>query len=90
VPLLHGGGSPLKFIEALAYGLPVIAARHAAGLLEDGTPDEHFLVAADPAGFAEAVSYLFEDVGRARRLGAAGRALAERSYSVEALASLLA
>jgi glycosyltransferase involved in cell wall biosynthesis len=90
VPLLHGGGSPLKFIEALAYGLPVIAARHAAGLLEDGTPDEHFLVAADPARFAEAVSCLFEDVGRARRLGAAGRALAERSYSVEALASLLA
>jgi glycosyltransferase involved in cell wall biosynthesis len=89
VPLLHGGGSPLKFVEALAYGLPVIATRHAAGLLEDGTPGEHFLVAADPAGFAEAVSFLFEDVERGRRLGAAGRELAEGGYSIDALASLL-
>ncbi len=33
VPLLQGGGTPLKLIEALAYGLPVIATpRAAAGL----------------------------------------------------------
>jgi polysaccharide biosynthesis protein PslH len=89
VPLLHGGGSPLKFVEALAYGLPVIASRHAAGLLEDGIPDEHFLLAADPAEFADAVSALFEDRQRARTLGAAGRKLAERSYSIDALATLL-
>jgi polysaccharide biosynthesis protein PslH len=89
VPLLHGGGSPLKFIEALAYGLPVIASRHAAGLLEYGVPTEHFLLAADPPGFAEAVSVLFEDRRRARTLGAAGRKLAERNYSIDALARLL-
>jgi glycosyltransferase involved in cell wall biosynthesis len=89
VPLLRGGGSPLKFVEALAYGLPVIATRHAAGLLEDAIPNEHFLLAADPAEFARAVSSLFEDVGVAGRLGAAGRGLAERSYSIDALATLL-
>jgi glycosyltransferase involved in cell wall biosynthesis len=89
VPLLHGGGSPLKFVEALAYGVPVITTRHAGGLLEDGTPNEHFLVAADAAGFAHAVSLVFEDRLRARRLGAAGRMLAERSYSIDALARLL-
>jgi glycosyltransferase involved in cell wall biosynthesis len=79
----------LKFVEGLAYGLPVVASRHAAGLLEDATPNEHFLVAADPAEFARGVISLFEDRFWARRLGAAGRALAERSYSIDALATLL-
>ena len=89
VPLLHGGGSPLKFVEALAYGLPVIATPHAAGLLEEGGANEHFLVAADGPEFARAVSSLLDDPGRAGRLGAAGRELAERSYSIDALATLL-
>jgi hypothetical protein len=89
VPLLHGGGSPLKFVEALAYGLPVIASRHAAGLLEDATANEHFRLAADPVEFARAAISLFEDRPRARRLGAAGRALAEQSYSIDALGRLL-
>jgi glycosyltransferase involved in cell wall biosynthesis len=89
VPLLRGGGSPLKFVEALAYGLPVIATSHAAGLLEHANQNEHFLVAGDPAAFAYAVSSLFEDRPRAREVGAAGRRLAEQRYSIEALATLL-
>jgi glycosyltransferase involved in cell wall biosynthesis len=89
VPLLQGGGSPLKFVEALAYGLPVIASSHAARLLEEATPDEHFLLAADSAEFARSVVSLFEDRARAAALGAAGRKLAEQSYSIEALARLL-
>ena len=46
VPLLQGGGTPLKFIEALAYGLPVIATPRAAQGLDvhDG---EDCLIAAD-------------------------------------------
>ena len=46
VPLLQGGGTPLKLIEALAYGLPVVATpRAAAGLaVRDG---EHCLIAGD-------------------------------------------
>jgi glycosyltransferase involved in cell wall biosynthesis len=89
VPLLHGGGSPLKFVEALAYGLPVIATRHAAGLLEDAMQDEHFLLAGDRTGFARAVVSLFEDRRLARSLGAAGRELVKRSYSIDALAGSL-
>jgi glycosyltransferase involved in cell wall biosynthesis len=89
VPLLRGGGSPLKFVEALAYGLPVIATKHASGLLEEGTPGEHFLLAADAAGFASAVASVLGDRWLAGRLGAAGRDLAERSYSIDALARLL-
>ena len=90
VPLLHGGGSPLKFIEGLAYGLPTIATTHAARLLEDGVAGEHFLAADGPAEFAEAIEVALSDASRAAAVGAAGRQLAERSYSVDALAALLA
>jgi glycosyltransferase involved in cell wall biosynthesis len=87
VPLLQGGGTPLKLIEALAYGLPVIAtARAAAGLqLRDG---EHCLLADDGDSFAAALLRVRRD--GAPRLAARGRALAGERYSIEALATLLA
>jgi glycosyltransferase involved in cell wall biosynthesis len=90
VPLLRGGGSPLKLIEALAYGLPVVATLHAARLLEDAVPGEHLVAAGEPAEFAAAIAELLTDPVRGARLGAAGRELAQRSYSVDALAALLA
>ena len=40
VPLLQGGGTPLKLIEALAYGLPVIATPRAVAGLEVRDGDE--------------------------------------------------
>lgn len=86
VPLLAGGGSPLKFIEALAYGLPVIATpRAAAGLdVRDG---EHCLLAGDAEQFAAALVRVLRhgDEELARR----GRQLALERYSIEALARLL-
>lgn len=87
VPLLQGGGTPLKLIEALAYGLPVIATpRAVAGLdVRDG---EHALIAADGEAFAAALLSVLRDgaVELARR----GRALAVERYSIEALSELLA
>jgi glycosyltransferase involved in cell wall biosynthesis len=86
VPLLTGGGSPLKFVEALAYGLPVVATpRAAAGL--DVQAGEHYLEGADAPGFARA---LLTALGGAPAVAAAGRALAEREYSIEALIARLA
>jgi glycosyltransferase involved in cell wall biosynthesis len=90
VPLLRGGGSPLKFIEALAYGLPVVASAHAAALLEDGAPGRDFLVADGVEEFAAAIDGLLADPARRAQLGAAGRELAVRSHSIAALATLLA
>jgi glycosyltransferase involved in cell wall biosynthesis len=81
VPLLEGGGSPLKFVEALAYGLPVVATpRAAAGLeVEDGRD----YVRAEGAGeFADAVVAVLS--GRAG-VGSAGRRAVEREHSVEAV-----
>lgn len=87
VPLLQGGGTPLKFVEALAYGLPVVATPlAAAGLaVRDG---EHCLLAEGPTAYAQALTRVLRDGAPA--LGARGRALAAQRYSIEALSVLLA
>lgn len=90
VPLLRGGGSPLKFVEGLAYGLPVVATQHAASLIEDGIPGRDFVAVDGAREFAGAVADLLGDAARASGIGQAGRELAERCYSVEHLATLLA
>ena len=90
VPLLHGGGSPLKFVEALAHALPVVATEHAGALIEDARAGEHYLGAAGADGFADALGLVLSDPLRARALGAAGRELVASSYSVAALAEWLA
>ncbi|MGO9759710.1 MAG: glycosyltransferase [Solirubrobacteraceae bacterium] len=87
VPLLQSGGTPLKLIEALAYGLPVIATpRAAAGLaLVDG---EHCLLADTATAFAAALVGVLRDGAPA--LASAGRELVAERYSIEALSALLA
>jgi glycosyltransferase involved in cell wall biosynthesis len=87
VPLLSGGGSPLKFVEALAYGLPVVATPKAAAGL-DVTADEHYRAADDAAGFARATAEVLAH--GAPELAAQGRAVAEERYSIEALARRIA
>jgi polysaccharide biosynthesis protein PslH len=87
IPLLEGGGSPLKFVEALAYGLPVVATPFAAAGLSvvrgrdyaeaDGSPD---------AFAAELVAVLR---GQRPGLGREGRDLVASSYSVEAVGRAL-
>ena len=81
VPLLQGGGTPLKFVEALAYGLPVIATpRAAAGLdVRDG---ENCLLAEGGEEFAAAIIRVLAQ--GAPELGLRGRELAAKHYSVEA------
>jgi glycosyltransferase involved in cell wall biosynthesis len=82
VPLLQGGGTPLKFIEALAHGLPVIATPGAAAGLEviDG---EHCLIADGAEAFAAGLVKVLRE--GAPELARHGRELAERRYSIEAL-----
>jgi polysaccharide biosynthesis protein PslH len=82
VPLLTSGGSPLKFIEALAYGVPVVATPTAAAGLE-ARGGEHYLEATDPDAFASALAEVLR--GEASEVGDRGRRLAERAYSIESL-----
>lgn len=89
VPLLEGGGSPLKFVEALAFGVPVVATPRAAAGLETRA-GEHY-VEAEPAAepFARGILAAL-DPATGNPLGRAGRELAEREYSIEALEKRLA
>lgn len=88
VPLLEGAGTPLKFLEALAYGVPVVATPRAARGLDAAEAGVHFREGADAEAFAAQLVELLRD-GDAE-MAARGRGLVEAEYSVEALARLLA
>ncbi|MHB8531986.1 MAG: glycosyltransferase family 4 protein [Solirubrobacteraceae bacterium] len=86
VPLLEGGGTPLKLVEALAHGLPVVATRRAAAGLavRDG---EDCLIADGGESFAKALAAVLRD--GAPELARRGRELALERYSIEELGRLL-
>jgi glycosyltransferase involved in cell wall biosynthesis len=88
VPLLESGGSPLKLIEAMAYGLPIVATPLAAGGVDGLSSGVHYLEGEGADGFASAVVRAL--AGQAGGIGAAARTLAETEYSIEALARRLA
>lgn len=79
---------PMALVEAAAIGLPCIGGAHAGGVpwvLGHGAGG--LLVdVADPARIAEAMVRLAADPALRARLGEAGRALARRRFSVDAVA----
>ena len=89
VPMRVGGGTRLKILEAFAAGVPVIST--AVGIEGiDAVPGEHYLLAETPAEFAEAAVRLSSEDGLAKGLSQAGKRLANRKYSWEAIGGALA
>jgi glycosyltransferase involved in cell wall biosynthesis len=82
VPLLSGGGSPLKFVEALAYGSAIVATPAATRGIE-GKAGRDFLEESSPTGFAIAMAAVLR--GEQPHLRRNARQLAEREYSLESL-----
>ncbi|HEY4743026.1 MAG TPA: glycosyltransferase family 4 protein, partial [Desulfuromonadaceae bacterium] len=79
-PLRHGGGIKIKVLEAMAHGKAVVTTSIGAeGIAEPG--EGAFLVADEPAAFAEAVVALLSDGERRTSLGKRARRIIEERFS---------
>lgn len=88
VPLLNGGGTRLKILEAFAAGAPVVStSKGAEGL--DVIDGRHALVRDDMTSFAAAVRHVLVDQDLRDRLRTQGRRLVEERYSWGAAAHLV-
>ncbi len=87
-PILDGGGTRLKILDALAMGKAVVSTTIGCEGLQV-TPGENILVADSAGDFAAEVLRGLENPELRRRLGQAGRTLVERQYNWSALAGHL-
>jgi len=78
-PLLSGGGTRLKILEAMALGTPVVAtSKGTEGL--DARAGDHLLVADSSHEFAESVIKLLKDGGESQKLISNAQQLVRRDY----------
>ena len=81
-PMLVAGGLLQKVVDAMAFGVPVVATsvcNHGLG----ATPGEHLLTADTAEDFAAAVLALLRDPEARTRLGSAGQRFIQTHYDVE-------
>lgn len=88
-PLAESGGTPLKVVEALAVGLPLVATSTAVRALDALEPGRDLLVADDREAFALALLDVLDSGYEHAARGARARAVVERNYSVDAIAGVL-
>jgi polysaccharide biosynthesis protein PslH len=87
-PLLSGGGTRLKILEAMAYGVPVVASTVGCEGL-DVEDEKDILIADDPAHFARQIGRLLSDSSLWNRISSNGRRLVEEKYDWGFLANKL-
>lgn len=78
-PLLSGGGTRLKILEAMALGTPVVAtSKGAEGL--DARVGEHLFVADEAGDFAESTVRLLKEAGLRQKLAENAQTLVRNRY----------
>ncbi len=87
-PLLAGGGTRFKLLEAMAMGKAVVSTRLGAEGFEVESGRE-MMLADSPGEFARVVITLLTDAERRAALGARARAFVERSYDWSAIVPAL-
>jgi polysaccharide biosynthesis protein PslH len=88
VPLLRGGGTRLKVLEAMALGTPVISTSKGVEGLEV-TPGVHVQIADRPDQFVSAVVRLLEDPERGRAMATQARELIRERYTWDRIGDLI-
>jgi glycosyltransferase involved in cell wall biosynthesis len=83
-PILSGGGTKLKVLEAMAAGKAIVSTSVGVEGIE-ANDGEHFLVADDPKVFSARVVSLLKEPDLRERLGANARLLTERKYDWTAI-----
>lgn len=81
-PLLSGGGTRLKILEAMALGAPVVSTSKGAEGLE-AVPSEDFLIADSAAEFAGQIIQLLGNRALHDQIAARGRKLVKQKYDWE-------
>ena len=84
IPLMEGGGTRIKVLEALAVGRPIIASSKAIDGI-DLVNGKHFLLAQTPVEFAWAISRLWQDPELGQSIASAGREFVIRNYGSNAI-----
>lgn len=83
-PILFGGGTRIKILEAMAHGRPVVATTIGAeGLRVE--PGRDALIADTMGGLADAVIRLAGNAELRQRIGSAGRALQQARFGPDAM-----
>jgi glycosyltransferase involved in cell wall biosynthesis len=79
-PILSGGGTRVKIIEAAAYGKPIVSTRIGAEGIElrDGI---EILLRDDPKSFAEACIGFLKDYALSKQVAMAARSMAVEKYN---------
>jgi glycosyltransferase involved in cell wall biosynthesis len=81
VPLLHGGGTRVKCLEAMAARTPVVTtSKGCEGIVHGGA----FWVADTPAAFKDAILDVFSDASGASARAAEARQIFDKLYSLPA------
>lgn len=83
-PILSGGGTKLKVLEAMAVGKAIVSTSIGVEGI-DGNDQEHFMVADDPSVFADRAVSLLRDPVLRESIGANARRRAMEQYDWETI-----
>jgi len=89
-PVQWGGGSNIKAIESLGYGVPCVVSSYTFKAFSEDFGDSSGMIHADTAEeFVNACIRLLSDPGHGADIGRAGRNIVDQRYSLPRLQSLL-